>query len=680
MDFAVPSLVGTSDGSSCNDSTGLLTPDSSPLFRPSHPKDSFETRLAHALEEPKRRRLDPPSARAESPFIPSFADLFAPVPSDVRKVCVIGAGYVGGPTAAVIALHNPKVGVEVLDRDQRRIERWNSAHLPIHEPGLNKIVRLTRDGAIIKEPGERSSSSQGRNGESEYVSRRGPNLFFTCDTQVSISTADMVFLAVNTPTKTTGVGAGRATNMMALDGAVKDVAMYAKPGTIIVEKSTVPCGTAQRIRNTLDALRPGEPFEVLSNPEFLSEGTAIKNLMRPDRVIIGSSGTPSGKLAADALASLYAAWIPSSQILQINAWSSELSKLVANAMLAQRISSMNSISAICEATGANVEEVAKSIGLDTRIGPQFLKAGLGFGGSCFRKDIASLTYLAESLGLEEVAHYWSQVNSINVMQRNRFARKVLKRFNENLFDKKITLMGFAFKKNTSDARESPAVDVIRTLLEEQPAEIAIFDPYCDEDDMLREINATVGNAPGFASETSSVKIYTDPYEACMESNAILIITDCDQFKTSPQRLRGSNASETSSPANRPTSRLGFPKQEQDDYLGASFANYRLAPQPDCVDNCPDCRSKARGPISTDPVEWARIVYSMREPKWIFDGRGIVDADELEKLGGVRVDVSLGTFRRSIVAVFKLFWGGLFEKSDFTKRLKGRHAQSHQTHA
>ncbi|OAP64601.1 hypothetical protein AYL99_00573 [Fonsecaea erecta] len=643
MDFAVPSLVGTSDDSSCNDSTGLLTPDSSPLIRPSHPKDSFETRLAHALEEPKRRRIDPPSFRAESPFVPSFADLFAPVPSDVRKVCVIGAGYVGGPTAAVIALHNPKVGVEVLDRDQRRIERWNSAHLPIHEPGLNKIVRLTRDGAIIKQPGERSSTPQGHNGESDHVSRRGPNLFFTCDTQVSISTADMVFLAVNTPTKTTGVGAGRATNMAALDGAVKDVAMYAKPGTIIVEKSTVPCGTAQRIRNTLNALRPGEPFEVLSNPEFLSEGTAVKNLMKPDRVIIGSSGTPSGKLAADALASLYAAWIPPTQILQINAWSSELSKLVANAMLAQRISSINSISAICEATGANVEEVARSIGLDTRIGPQFLKAGLGFGGSCFRKDIASLTYLAESLGLEEVAHYWQLVNSINVMQRNRFARKVLRRFNENLCGKKITLMGFAFKKNTSDARESPAVDVIRTLLDEQPAEIAIFDPYCDEDDMLREITAAVSNPLGFEIEVSLVKIYTDPYEACMESNAILIITDCDQFKTSPQRTRGSNASETSSPANTATTVSNSPKQEENDYLGANFANYRLAPQPDCVDNCPDCRSKARGPISTDPVEWARIVYSMREPKWVFDGRGIVDADEIEKLGGVRVD-GIGKWR------------------------------------
>jgi UDPglucose 6-dehydrogenase len=374
---------------------------------------------------------------------------------------------------------------------------------------------------------------------------------------------------------------------------------------------------------------------VLSNPEFLSEGTAVKNLMKPDRVIIGSSGTPAGKLAADALASLYAAWIPSSQILQINAWSSELSKLVANAMLAQRISSINSISAICEATGADVEEVAKSIGLDTRIGPQFLKAGLGFGGSCFRKDIASLTYLAESLGLDEVAHYWGQVNSINVMQRNRFARKVLRRFNENLSGKKITLMGFAFKKNTSDARESPAVDVIRTLLEEQPAEIAIFDPYCVEEEMLQEIKAV-------ASEVSSVKIYTDPYEACMDSNALLVMTDCDQFKNSPSRsVRGSVAAEVP-PTTNPASPL-VPKSQEEDYLGAHFTEYKLAPAPDCVHNCPDCRSKARGPVSTDPVEWARIVYSMREPKWIFDGRGIIDADEMEKLDGVRVD-SIGKWR------------------------------------
>lgn len=362
--------------------------------------------------------------------------------------------------------------------------------------------------------------------------------------------------------------------------------------------------------------------------------------MKPDRVIIGSSDTPSGRLAADALASLYASWIPPSQILQINSWSSELSKLVANAMLAQRISSINSISAICEATGANVDEVAKSIGLDARIGPQFLKAGLGFGGSCFRKDIASLTYLAESLGLEEVAHYWSQVNSINQMQRNRFARKVLKRFNENLVSKKIALMGFAFKKNTGDARESPAVDVIKNLLEEQPAEIAVFDPYCDEDDILRELNSIGSTTPGFAGSISSVKIYTDPYQACSNANAILVITDCDQFRNSPQRPRnGSTNSTISDGDSAPTS---VQPLLEEDYL-SNFVSYQLASQPDCVESCPDCKSKSRGPISTEPVEWARIVYSMREPKWVFDGRGIINVPEMEKLGGVRVD-SLGRWR------------------------------------
>ncbi len=360
----------------------------------------------------------------------------------------------------------------------------------------------------------------------------------------------------------------------------------------------------------------------------------MRNLLKPDRVIIGSSGTTAGKLAANALASLYTAWIPKSQILQINAWSSELSKLVANAMLAQRISSINSISAICEATGADVEEVAKSIGLDNRIGSQFLKAGLGFGGSCFRKDIASLTYLAESLGLEEVAHYWSQVNSINAMQRNRFARKVLRRFDENLSGKKITLMGFAFKKNTSDARESPAVDVIRILLDEQPAEIAIFDPYCVEEEMLQEINA-VTNDPCL------ITIYTDPYEACRDSNAILVMTDCDQFKNaSLHRVCSTATSEPDPLANHASPGL---ESQEADFLSSEIANYMLAPQLNCVDDCPDCRSNVRGPVSCDPVEWARIVYSMKEPKWIFDGRGIIDVDEMEKLGDVRVD-GIGKWR------------------------------------
>lgn len=400
----------------------------------------------------------------------------------------------------------------------------------------------------------------------------------------------------------------------------------------------------------LDTLRPGVPFEILSNPEFLSEGTAIKNLMNPDRVIIGSADTPSGHLAAAALAGLYAAWIPTSQILTINAWSSELSKLVANAMLAQRITSINSISAICEATGANVDEVAKSIGLDRRIGPQFLKAGLGFGGSCFRKDIASLTYLAESLGLEEVAEYWDQVNSFNELQRRRFARKVLKRYNENLVGKKIAMLGFAFKKNTGDARESPAVDVIKTLIDEQPSEIAIFDPYCNEEDILREIE------PFMSSEKSNVKIYTDPYQACSEANAVLLVNDCDQFKVTTPRRHGSEAGQIT-PIEKsfeegsigsvsdtemlsPIEAVTKPQPAKEYVAGFDF---ELVQSPPCLEDCPDCKTKARGPVSTDPVEWARIVYSMKEPKWVFDGRGILDIPQLEALGDVRVD-AIGKWR------------------------------------
>lgn len=394
---------------------------------------------------------------------------------------------------------------------------------------------------------------------------------------------------------------------------------------------------------------------MLSNPEFLSEGTAIENLLRPDRVILGCADTVSGHAAADVLASLYAPWIPASRILKINSWSSELSKLVANAMLAQRISSINSISAICEATGANVEEVAKSVGLDTRIGPHFLKAGLGFGGSCFRKDIASLVYLAESLGLDEVAHYWSQVNSINVLQRSRFARKVLKRFNDNLAGKKIAMLGFAFKKNTSDARESPVDDVVRALRDEQPAEIAIFDPYCEEQDILRQVGLVgkpIGEAGG---ETGGVKVFADPYQACSGANAVLVMTDCDQFRnTASSRHDGQVAFQTAS-ARELRERRYMPEVDSDmDHYSTHISvlaenedagglartlleGYKMAPAPACAANCPDCESKARRPVCTEPVDWARIVYGMKEPKWVFDGRGILDVADLEKLGGVKVD-------------------------------------------
>lgn len=310
--------------------------------------------------------------------------------------------------------------------------------------------------------------------------------------------------------------------------------------------------------------------------------------------------------------------MPSTRILEINAWSSELAKLVANAMLAQRISSINSISAICERTGAEVDQVSRAIGLDPRIGPQFLKAGLGFGGSCFRKDIASLTYLAESLGLEDVAHYWRQVNVMNEAQRNRFVGKVVQRFRGNLVGQKLSLLGFAFKEGTGDPRESLAVDVIRLLLEEQPLEIAIFDPYCREDDILREVETV-------CRDTCAVRVYGDPYLACSRANAVLIITDCDQFRNSPRR------SSTKSYTSEMDGSLDSDPSVQDVWV-SNGTTYHLTPQDICPADCADCRSKSSRPTVLEPLEWARIAYNMKDPKWVFDGRGVLDVEEMERLG------------------------------------------------
>ncbi|OOF95201.1 hypothetical protein ASPCADRAFT_169590 [Aspergillus carbonarius ITEM 5010] len=566
-------------------STCPTTAASSPLFRAAKVDD-----VAHST---------PDTAGASSEILSG---------DRIKSVCVVGAGYVGGPTAAILALYNPSVEVTVLDRDPRRIQSWRSSHLPVHEPTLYNVVRATRDGADVADA-------------NEAYSRRQPNLFFTCDS-TSIAQADMVFLAVNTPTKTFGLGAGRATDMTAVDGAVQEIALHAKPGAIIVEKSTVPCGTAERVRQLLFALRPGNPFEVLSNPEFLSEGSAIENLVSPDRVLIGSSGTPSGRRAARMLTHLYASWVSPARILQVNAWSSELAKLVANAMLAQRISSINSISAICEKTGAEVDQVARAIGMDARIGAQFLKAGVGFGGSCFRKDIASLTYLAESLGLEEVAHYWRQVNAMNEYQRVRFARRVIERFDGNLTGRKIAVLGFAFKKDTGDTRESPVVDVIRLLLEERPAEIAIFDLFCHEEDILRELEAVCGAE----MVSPKVKILTDPYLACSQAHAVLVMTDCDQFKNGRKRT----GSRSDSEAYESLDEMLSPARKDESWVFHGTA-YRLTPQDVCGSDCTACQSWAPR-VASEPLEWARIAYNLKDPKWVFDGRGCLDREEIQKLG------------------------------------------------
>ncbi|GKZ32857.1 hypothetical protein AbraIFM66950_002501 [Aspergillus brasiliensis] len=587
-------------------STCPTTPASSPLFR------------AAKVDDVSSSQSTSPTGTTDSRGVHDVASAnSARILADdrVKSVCVVGAGYVGGPTAAVLALYNPSLAVTVLDRDPRRIQSWKSVHLPVHEPTLYNVVRATRDGSDV-------AQNVGN------YSRRQPNLFFTCDS-TTISEADMVFLAVNTPTKTFGIGAGRATDMTAVDGAVQEIARHAKPGAIIVEKSTVPCGTAERVRQTLSTLRPNTPFEVLSNPEFLSEGSAIDNLVNPDRVLIGSSGTPPGRRAARMLAHLYSSWVSPTRILQVNAWSSELAKLVANAMLAQRISSINSISAICEKTGAEVDQVARAIGTDARIGLQFLKAGVGFGGSCFRKDIASLAYLAESLGLDEVAHYWRQVNAMNEYQRVRFARRVIDRFDGNLSGRKIAVLGFAFKKDTGDTRESPVVDVIRLLLEERPAEIDIFDMFCHEEDILRELEAACGKK----NVAARVKVLSDPYLACSQANAVLVMTDCDQFKNGRKRTAMGAAARSDSEAYESLDEMLAPVRK-DEMWAFNGVTYRLTPEEGCGSDCAACRSWAPRSVavSNEPLEWARIAYNLKDPKWVYDGRGCLDGEELQKLG------------------------------------------------
>ncbi|KAF8859738.1 nucleotide sugar dehydrogenase [Acephala macrosclerotiorum] len=581
-----------------------------------------------------------------------------------RNICCVGAGYVGGPTAAVIAFHNPNIRVTVVDKDAGRIRKWNSQHPPIHEPGLNEIVRVARDGT--------NATTVSVEGDfTVEMPARKQNLFFSTDVAKCVSEADIVFLSVNTPTKMSGIGAGAATNMVALEGATRDIAIAAKPGAIIVEKSTVPCRTAQIVRDTLEVHRPGVPFEILSNPEFLAEGTAIKDLLNPDRILIGSSRTKTGLAAAASLEEVYSAWVDRSRIVTVNLWSSELSKLVANAMLAQRISSINTVSAICEKTGADVDEIAKAIGRDARLGSKFLKAGLGFGGSCFKKDILSLVYLAQTLNLEEVADYWMQVITINEFQRNRFVKRVVANLHGTLIGRKISILGYAFKKDTSDTRESPAVEVVKSLLADNPSEIAIFDPRCNPEDVKDEIKrlfATTGLK--LLKPDGPIEVYKDSYEACRDSSAVLILTEWDQFRYPPLKEKdsifhkdapsaptkptlGRTPSEldilhmmTSSRHTQPSSSsLTSPSSSTPQSDGTELASplstdplNRYLPEPACAEGCRDCeRGQVEEVIANENIEWERIAYSMRKPKWVFDGRGLVDVEGMEKLG-FRVEV------------------------------------------
>ena len=367
----------------------------------------------------------------------------------VKQICCIGAGYVGGPTMAVIALKCPSIKVTVVDKDPDKIAAWNGPleYLPVYEPGLDEVI-----------------------GEA-----RGRNLFFSTDIDATIETAEMIFVAVNTPTKTEGEGAGMAADLCYVEACAKQIGQAAKTDKIVVEKSTLPVRTAEKIKEILAVNSQGVHFEILSNPEFLAEGTAIQDLFKSDRVLIGGDETPTGQEAVKALVNIYAQWIPKEKILTTNVWSSELSKLASNAMLAQRISSINSLSALCEKTGADIDELSKAIGMDHRIGPHFLKASVGFGGSCFQKDIFNLVYLSRHYGLDEVAEYWHQVVKINDYQKNRFAQKIIDHFGGDLTGKKIAILGWAFKANTNDSRESPAIYVAEKLYS-AGASLKIFDP------------------------------------------------------------------------------------------------------------------------------------------------------------------------------------------------------------
>ena len=409
------------------------------------------------------------------------------------KICCIGAGYVGGPTMAMIANKCADHIVTVVDINKARIDAWNSDTLPVYEPGLDEIVQKNR----------------------------GKNLFFSTDVDNSIREADMIFMSVNTPTKTYGAGAGRAADLRFIEKCARKIAEVCDGDKIVVEKSTLPVRTAESIKRILESNAKGRKFQILSNPEFLAEGTAIADLQAPDRVLIGGDQTPEGKAAIQKLVDVYAAWVPRERILTTNLWSSELSKLTANAFLAQRISSINAISALCEKTEANVDEVAHAIGTDSRIGPKFLKSSVGFGGSCFQKDILNLVYLCEHFGLPEVAAYWNSVIEMNYYQKRRFARNVVSTLFNTVSEKKIAVLGFAFKKDTNDTRESAAIYVCGDLLEEQ-ANLSIYDPKVPGSQIRKDL--------ALDEDDTSVTVCADAYEATKDAHAVLILTEWDEFK------------------------------------------------------------------------------------------------------------------------------------------------------
>ena len=436
---------------------------------------------------------------------------------------------------AIIAQKCPHIKVTVVDLNEKRIAAWNDKdvnNIPIYEPGLSDVV----------------------------AEARGRNLFFSTEVDKAIDEADMIFISVNTPTKTYGVGKGMAADLKYIELCARQIARVAKNDKIVVEKSTLPVRTASAIKEILEHTGNGVNFQILSNPEFLAEGTAIEDLFAPDRVLIGGDTTPEGQKAIQALVDVYANWVPKDRILTTNVWSSELSKLTANAFLAQRVSSINALSELCEKTGADVNEVARAIGMDSRIGSKFLKSSVGFGGSCFQKDILNLVYIAKSYGLNEVADYWEQVIIMNDHQKRRFAKNIIKTLYNTVSGKKIAFLGWAFKKDTNDTRESAAIYVADDLLSEQ-ATIAVYDPKVGEEQIQFDLNYLETRSE--SENQKGVQVMTNAYDACKNAHAIAVLTEWDEFKTQ---------------------------------------------------------------------DWQKIYDNMLKPAFVFDGRNILNKEELEKIG------------------------------------------------
>ena len=463
----------------------------------------------------------------------------------IKNICCIGAGYVGGPTMAVIAQKCPHINVTVVDINSERIAAWNDedlSKLPVFEPGLDTIVKEAR----------------------------GRNLFFSTEVEKAIDEAEMIFISVNTPTKTYGKGKGMAADLKYIELCARQIARVSREDKIVVEKSTLPVRTASAIKSILDNNGNDVRFQVLSNPEFLAEGTAISDLLNPDRVLIGGDTSPEGVKAVNALVEIYENWVPKTLILTTNVWSSELSKLTANAFLAQRVSSINAISEICEKTGADVNEVAKAIGMDSRIGSKFLKASVGFGGSCFQKDILNLVYIAKSYGLDEVANYWEQVVIMNEHQKQRFSDNIVQTLYNTVSGKKIAFLGWAFKKDTNDTRESAAIKVADNLLNEQ-AEIVVYDPKVSQERIYADLDYLETRS---AEENKRLlSVVSEPYDACVDSHGIAILTEWEEFKT---------------------------------------------------------------------YNWQKIYDKMQKPAFIFDGRGVLDRSQIERIGFVYYNIGSGT--------------------------------------